>query len=98
VEKIFKPEYLEPVPEKQELNHIIDIYTKWHRDCFYFCVKYKCPANAYSSYIESKFVKFEYVGDEKFQYSYKRHTGKWLPTSKMPIDQCLKQVTMEIPF
>jgi len=98
VEKIFKPQYLEPVPEKQILNHIVDIYTKWHRNCFYFCVKYQCPPDSYSSFIESKFVKFEYLGDENFQYSYMRHTGKWLPTSKMAIDECLKQVTAEIPF
>ena len=29
VEKIFKPEYLKPVPEKQTTNHIVDIYTTY---------------------------------------------------------------------
>ena len=28
VEKIFKPQHLEPVPEKQALNHIVDIYIQ----------------------------------------------------------------------
>jgi len=98
VNKIFKPEYLKPVPDKQTYNHIVDIYTKWYRNCFYFCVKYQCPPGSNTSYFESKFVKFEYLGDEVFQYSYMRHTGQWLPTSKMYIDECLKQVTTEIPF
>ena len=57
VEKIFKPEYLEPVPEKQTINHIIDIYTKWYRNCFYFCVKYQCPPDSYLSSFENKFVR-----------------------------------------
>jgi len=98
VERIFKPEYLKPIPEKQTLNHIVDIYTKWYRNSFYFCVKYKFPPESYSSFLESKFVRFEYIGNDKFQYSYMRHTGKWLPTSKMTIDECLKHVATEMPF
>lgn len=98
VEKIFKPEYLLPVSDEQELNQIIDIYTKWHRNCFYFCVKYKCPPGAYRASFENKFVKFEYLDDDKFQYSYMRHTGKWNPTFKMTADECLKHVTMAVPF
>jgi hypothetical protein len=97
VEKIFKPKYLIPTPEKQILNHIIDIYTKWYRNSFYFCVKYQCPPDSYSSFFESKFAKFEYLGDEKFQYSYMRHTGQWFPTSIMTIDECLDAITTEIP-
>ena len=42
--------------------------------------------------------RLEYLGDEKFQYSYMRHTGQWWPTAKMTIDDCLKYVATEIPF
>jgi hypothetical protein len=98
VEKIFKPEYLKPVPEKQTHNHIVDIYTKWYRNCFYFCVKYQCRPNSYPSFFENKFVKLEYLGDEKFQYSYMRHTGQWWPTFKMTIDECPEHVTTAIPY
>ncbi len=98
VEKIFKPEYLKPAPKNLTINHIVDIYTKWHRNCFYFCVKYQCPSNAHTPFFESKFVKFEYLGDEKFQYSYMRHTGRWYPTFKMTVDECLKHVTSEFPY
>ena len=98
VEKIFKPEYLVPVPEEQILNHLINIYTKWYRGCFYFCVKYKCPPNANRSSFENKFVRLEYLGDDNFQYSYMRHNGRWNSTFKMTTDECLKKVTMEIPF
>ncbi len=100
VENIFKPEYLTPVPEKQTLNHIVDIYTKWYRNYFYFCAKYQCPpdSNSRSSSFESKFVRLEYLGDDKFQYSEMRHTGQWLPTFKMTADKCLELVAAGIPY
>ena len=97
VENVFKPEYLELVSEEHKFNHIVDIYTKWYRNYFYFCVKYQCPPNSYPSSFENKFVRLEYLGDDKFQYSYMRHTGQWHPTFKMTIDECLKHVTTEIP-
>ena len=83
VEKIFKPQYLKPVPENLTINHIVDIYTKWYRNCFYFCVKCQCPPESYSEFFESKFVKFKYIGDEKFQYSV---TTQVSPDSRNP--QC----------
>ena len=98
VEKIFKPEYLLPINNEENLNQIVDIYTKWYRNAFYFCVKYKCPPGANRSFFENCFVKFEYLGDDEFQYSNMRHTGKWNPTFKMPADECLKHVVNEIPF
>jgi hypothetical protein len=97
VEKIFKPEYLKPIPEEQMLNHIVDIYTKWYRNYFYFCVKYQCPPHSTPSFFENKFVRLEYLGDDTFQYSYMRHTGQWWPIQKMTIDACLKHVATEIP-
>jgi hypothetical protein len=98
VEKVFKPEYLMPVTNEKEINQIVDIYTKWHRNSFYFCVKYKCPPGANRTFLENKFVKFEYLGDDEFRYSYMRHTGKWHPTFKMTADECLKHATTEFFF
>ena len=98
VETIFKPEYLSPVSDEEEINQLVDIFTKWHRNSFYFCVKYKCPPGANRTFLENKFVKFEYLGDDEFQYSYMRHTGKWHPTFKMTADECLKQATTEVFF
>jgi len=98
VEKIFKPEYLLNVSEEETLNQIVDIYAKWHRSSFYFCVKYKCPPDAHRQFFENKFVRLEYLGNDEFQYSHMRYTGKWNPTFKMTTDECLKHVTSEVPF
>jgi len=98
VEKIFKPKYLLSVSEEETLNQIVDIYTKWHRNYFYFCVKYKCPPDAHRQSFENKFVRLEYLGNDEFQYSHMRHNGKWNPIFKMTTDKCLKHVTSEVPF
>ena len=98
VETVFKPEYLSPVAKEEESNQMVDIYTKWYRNSFYFCCKYRSPSNSATRFFESKFVKFEYLGDDKFQYSYMRHTGKLYPTFVMTLDECLEHVTSEVPY
>ncbi len=98
IEKYFKPEYIKPVPEQLNMNHLIDIYTKWYRNCFYFCSKYKCPPEAISSSFESKFARMEYVGDNKFELSYMRHTERWWPLATGSIEDCLKNVSTMVPY
>ena len=98
VEKIFKSEYLKPVPEQLTINHLIDFYTKWYRNYFYFCSKYKCPPDAYSSSFESKFARIEYIGNNKFELSYMRHTGQWRQLETGTMDDCLKSISTMVPY
>jgi hypothetical protein len=98
VEKIFKPEYLKPVPEQLIFNHLIDIYTKWYRNCFYFCSKYKCPPDAVSPSFESKFARMEYAGGDKFKLSYMRYTEKWQPLQTGSVEDCLKVISTMAPY
>lgn len=98
VEKIFKSEYLKPVPEQLTINHLIDFYTKWYQNYFYFCSKYKCPPEAYSSSFESKFARIEYIGNNKFELSYMRHTGQWGHLETGTMDDCLKSISTMVPY
>ena len=98
VEKIFKTEYLKPVPEQLTINHLIGFYTKWYRNYFYFCSKYKCPPDAYSSSFESKFARIEYIGNNKFELSYMRHTGQWGQLETGTMDDCLKSISTMVPY
>ena len=98
VETIFKSKYIKPIPEPLLLNHIIDIYTKWYRNYFYFCSKYKCPPDAISSSFESKFARMEFIDNDKFQLSYMRHTEKWWPLNTGSIEDCLKSISTMIPY
>lgn len=80
VETKFKPWKLEFDKSAKEhgFNYVVDIYTTWWRNYFYFCSKYRCPSpNAISEYFEARFTRLEYVGDWWFNLAYMRHTGQW---------------------
>jgi len=78
IESILKPKHIKPPPLDKHYNYIVDIYTKWYRNYFYFCSKYACPGpNAISPYFEAKFARLEYIGNGHFNLSYMRHTEKW---------------------
>ena len=98
VNNILKPKYLEPIPEELKINHLIDIFTKWYHNYFYFCSKYKCPPDALSSTFESKFARMEYLENDKFELSYMRHTGEWWRLETGSMDDCLKNISTMIPY
>jgi len=78
VEARFKPRYVKPPPRKPRFNYIVDIYTKWHKNCLYFRARYACPGpNALSPFFEDSFKRLAYMANGRFNLAYMRHTGKW---------------------
>jgi len=78
VQTVFKQRYIKPPPRKPRFNYIIDIYTKWHKNCLYFRAKYACPGpNAISPFFEDSFTRLAYMANGRFNLAYMRHTGKW---------------------
>jgi hypothetical protein len=54
------------------------MYPKWHGGYLYLCSKYRCPAeNRISEFFEDRFARLEYVEENRFNLSFKRHTGQW---------------------
>lgn len=98
IEKIIKPENLQPIPDHLTLNHLVDIYTKWYRNYFYFCSKYICPPEANAPSFESKYARLEYLEDNKFELSYMRHTGQWWQLETGSMDECLKSISTMVPY
>jgi hypothetical protein len=92
VESFMKPEYIKPPPEDLRFNYVVDIYTKWYRNYFYFCAKYASPSpNAISPFFEIKFARMEYIRDGLFNLSYMRHTEKWFEIFQdLSMDKCLE--------
>jgi hypothetical protein len=99
IETFLKPEYVEPPPEDERFNYIVDIYTKWYRGYFYFCAKYACPGpNAIAPFFETRFARMEYVGDGRFHLSFMRHTGQWIELYQdLSLDECLEAIRKD-PF
>jgi len=99
VESTLKPK-IKPPSKDQRFNYLVDIYTKWYRNYFYFCGKYCSPGpNALSHYFELKFARMEYVGGNRFNLSYMRHTGKWWEIYEgLSLTECLKAIRDEPHF
>lgn len=96
----WKPKYIHPPSTNNDYNYITELSTKWFRSWFYFCAKYACPSpNAISPSFEIRFVRLEYVGKDKFNLAYMRHTGQWADTSQgITLDQWVKLLRTEILY
>jgi len=94
VESTLKPQHIKSPPPNTDFNYIVDIYTNWYRSYFYFCAKYCCPSpNAIALDFEVKFARMEYVGDNKFNLAYMRHTEQWWELYQgLSLDQCLATI------
>jgi hypothetical protein len=78
VEEVLKPQHIQPPPKDERFNYLVDIYTKWHQSYFYFCATYHSPGpNAISPSFETRFARLAFVGNNRFDLSYMRHTGQW---------------------
>jgi len=78
VQTVFKPRYVKPPPKEPRFNYIVDIYTKWLKNCLYFRAKYACPGpNAISPFFEDSFTRLAYMANGRFNLAYMRHSGKW---------------------
>ena len=70
---------LTPIPEPQEYNHCIDIFSKWRGNFFYIMQKNKTGTNSITDFFDYGLARLEYYGEDRFNLSYFRHTGKWEP-------------------
>jgi len=78
IENVIKPNHIALPPTDNDFNYLVDVYSKWYRNYFYFCSTYNCPSpNAISPSFDIKWARMEYVGVDKFNLSYMRHTDKW---------------------
>ena len=97
VHSFLKPNFIKEPPKGTQWNYIVDIYTKWYRNYFYFCSKYHCPSpNAMTDYFESKFARLEYVGDRKFNVAYMRHTEQWWEILQgLTLEECFEEIRQQ---
>ncbi len=100
IETALKPDHIQPPPEDPHFNYVVDIYTKWYRNYFYFCSKYHCPGpNAISPFFEARFARLEYVDNDRYNLSYMRHTEQWWEIyTELSLDECLATIKDEPHF
>jgi len=100
IENVIKPNHISPPPTDHNFNYLVDVYSKWYRNYFYFCSTYNCPhPNAIAPSFEIKWARMEYVGEDKFNVSYMRHTEKWAEVyQEISMIDSLKAITEEDYF
>ncbi len=94
IDSVLKPQYIKPPAEDAQFNYLVDIYTKWYRNYFYFCSKYNSPGpSALASSFEDKFARLEYAGEDAFHLAYMRHTGQWFEIARgISLEQALDKI------
>lgn len=99
IETVLKPKHIQPPPKGYDFNYIVDVYGRWYRHSFYFCAKYRSPGpNALSPFFEAKFARMDYVGMNRFDLAFMRHTGEWIMIDPdLSLDECLTRVEND-PF
>jgi hypothetical protein len=100
IEKVLKPQYIQPPPDNPRFNYIIDIYGKWYQRYFYICGTYRVPRpDATVPSFEAKFARMEYAGNNRFHLSFMRHTGEWVELyTDLSLDECLTSIRDEPYF
>lgn len=62
VKHVIQPKYLKPLPAKSDFGYLVDVYTKWNRN-YYFYAKYNCPSkNDISPSFGIKLASMVYIG------------------------------------
>ncbi|WP_271253415.1 DUF3024 domain-containing protein [Pseudanabaena sp. Chao 1811] len=93
IDNDLKPNCIHPPSPEGKLMHLADIFGKWYRNYFYICgtYKYKNPLTGEDSSSEHKFSRFEYMGSDRFNVAYMRHTEKfWEFMQDVTLEQCLE--------
>lgn len=94
VNTVLIPQHVKPPPEDHQFNYLVDIYTKWYRNYFYFCSTYNSPGpNAISPSFKDKFARLEYVADDRFNLAYMRYTEQWQEIAQgISLDEALEMI------
>jgi hypothetical protein len=77
IASVLMPRFL-PEIRPTEFNYPITIYGKWHGNKYRFITRFRSDhPNSISPEFEAPFARLEYVGRDRFDLSYYRHTGEW---------------------
>lgn len=78
IKDVLKPRFL-PEIRPTQFNYPVDIFGKWHGRRYRFIQRFRGdrPGNEPAFEFDRPFARIEYVGPDRFDLAYFRHTGQW---------------------
>jgi hypothetical protein len=77
IETVLKPRFL-PEIRPSEWSYPVDIFGKWHGTKHRFVERLRNDgADGSATEFDAPFARLDYVGPDRFDLSYHRHTGQW---------------------
>jgi hypothetical protein len=74
---VLKPRFL-PAIRPTEFNYPIALSGAWHGNKYRFMIRFRSgDPHSREPEFEEPFARLEYVGRDRFDVSYQRHTGDW---------------------
>jgi len=95
IDNVLTARYVKPPPKDWPWNYLVGIDSKWHQGFFYVYGTYRSRGRtAITPTFETGLARMEYVGRNRFDLAYMRHTGKWHGTEyqRLTLDQCLDAI------
>lgn len=77
IDTVLKPRFL-PVITPTPFNYPVDIRGKWHGSKYRFLQRYRSGfAETLGEEFDAPFVRLDWVGRDRFDVQWHRHTGQW---------------------
>lgn len=94
IDTVLKPKHVQPPPKDARFNYLADITCKWHGSYFYVVGVYACPGpNALSPTFEEKLARLLYLGPDRYNLAFQRHTGQWIDLYPgLTLGKCLEAI------
>jgi hypothetical protein len=78
IAEVLKPRFLSEI-RPSEFNYPISIYGKWHGSKYRFITRYRSDnPSSFQADFEAPFARLAYLGRDRFDLSWPRHTGEWI--------------------
>jgi hypothetical protein len=89
-----KPRHVKTPPKNARFNYLADITCKWHGPFYYVVGIFASSGpNAVSPSFESKLARLLYIGPDRFNLAFQRHTGQWIELYEaLPLRECLETI------
>ena len=91
IDDVLTPRF-RPEVRPSEFNYCVEIFGKWHGNRYRFLQRFRNdrPDKYSERAFVTPFARLEYVGRDRFDLSYFRHTEQWWPVDRgVTLDEAL---------